>query len=57
MKTTSEKLRPQLIRIFDHLHEHPEPSWKEHATTEYIRGILEQLGCRTTAAMSNGEES
>ncbi|WP_223587994.1 M20 peptidase aminoacylase family protein [Neobacillus bataviensis] len=45
MKKTLEKLRPIIFQLFDHLHEHPELSWKEVKTTEYIADFLQRNGC------------
>lgn len=39
-------LRPRLMAIFEHLHAHPEVSWKEYGTKEYLLPILEEFGCR-----------
>jgi amidohydrolase len=41
-------LRSKILEIFDHLHQHPEVSWKEFQTTEYIANQLEKLGCKVT---------
>lgn len=48
IKTVSEELKPVVMEIFQHLHSHPEISWREYKTTEFITGKLEQLGCRVT---------
>lgn len=34
-----------LDQIFDHLHSHPEVSWSEIHTTEYVKNILKENGC------------
>ena len=46
MDTTVDRLRPELMQIFEHLHRHPETSWKEFETTAYIKQHLEAHGCR-----------
>ncbi|MBS4192687.1 M20 peptidase aminoacylase family protein [Bacillus sp. FJAT-49705] len=38
-------LREKIFEAFDYLHSHPELSWKETNTTEYIKRHLEQAGC------------
>src|SRR4051794_32734193 len=40
----SEALSQQLLSIFNYLHEHPEVSWQEHETTDYLVHFLERLG-------------
>ncbi|HET7628866.1 MAG TPA: M20 peptidase aminoacylase family protein [Bacillales bacterium] len=35
-----------LANIFEHLHAHPEISWEEHETTEYVRKMLAEHGYR-----------
>ena len=47
MTTLSDHKKEELLSIFDHLHAHPEVSWKEFQTTAYIKGVLEEYGCRT----------
>lgn len=44
MKTELLDIAPRLRKIFDHLHEHPEISWKEYKTTTFIASLLEQEG-------------
>lgn len=44
MKTELLDIAPRLRKIFDHLHEHPEISWKEYKTTTFIKSLLEQEG-------------
>ncbi|ARK32277.1 M20 peptidase aminoacylase family protein [Halalkalibacter krulwichiae] len=44
MKQIVESLHDRLLQIFDHLHSHPELSWKEEKTTAYIKQLLEQEG-------------
>src|SRR5690606_27187688 len=38
-------LKEKIDETFDYLHSHPELSWKETNTTEYIKKRLEQAGC------------
>lgn len=38
------KLKTTLAHHFDHLHAHPEVSWEEHETTNYLVQELEALG-------------
>ncbi|MBP2257784.1 M20 peptidase aminoacylase family protein [Virgibacillus alimentarius] len=45
MKKIIETLTPDLEDIFQHLHEHPEISWKEFQTTQYIQSLLEKYDC------------
>lgn len=44
MKKLIEELKPEILNIFQHLHEHPEISWNELQTTNYISRILEKNG-------------
>lgn len=46
MDAIVKQLRPQLMDIFHHLHEHPEVSWKEYVTTAFIKRHLEENGCK-----------
>ncbi len=39
-----EELKPEILNIFQHLHENPEISWEERQTTKYISRILEKNG-------------
>ncbi|HEU5138788.1 MAG TPA: M20 peptidase aminoacylase family protein [Bacillales bacterium] len=43
MKTSLER---KLFEMFEHLHSHPEVSWKEVETTIYVERILRENGCR-----------
>ncbi|MEH7334623.1 M20 peptidase aminoacylase family protein [Neobacillus drentensis] len=45
MKNAIKKISPIIFELFDHLHEHPELSWKEVKTTEFIADILQRNGC------------
>ncbi|MFM1653300.1 M20 peptidase aminoacylase family protein [Brevibacillus sp. B_LB10_24] len=45
MKSLMEQMRPMIMEIFEHLHQHPEVSWKEYNTTEYIAAFLRENGC------------
>lgn len=44
MKKQVERLKPKLQEIFEHLHKHPEISWQEVETTNYIVKFLQQQG-------------
>ncbi len=44
MKKLIEELKPEILNIFQHLHENPEISWKELQTTNYISRFLEKNG-------------
>lgn len=44
MKILIEELKPEILKVFQHLHENPEISWKEFQTTTYISEILEKNG-------------
>ncbi|MEK5233682.1 M20 peptidase aminoacylase family protein [Lysinibacillus sp. FSL K6-0232] len=44
MKEELNRLRPRLMEIFTHLHDHPEISWQEIETTNYIFDLLTQEG-------------
>ncbi|WHY59733.1 M20 peptidase aminoacylase family protein [Cytobacillus firmus] len=44
MKEMIEELRPALEMVFTHLHEHPEVSWSEYKTTEFLQKFLECRG-------------
>ena len=44
MKSILNKLSPKLLSIFKHLHDHPEISWQEVNTTNYIVELLESEG-------------
>lgn len=42
MNQVLQNLQPRLADIFTHLHEHPEISWQEKKTTQYIANILKE---------------
>ena len=44
IKQRTEELYPQLVRIRRELHQHPEPGFKEHWTSAYICGLLDEWG-------------
>ncbi|WP_077324608.1 M20 peptidase aminoacylase family protein [Virgibacillus siamensis] len=46
MKT--DPIDNKIMNIFEHLHNHPEISWHETETTNYIKQILENHGCKIT---------
>jgi amidohydrolase len=49
MKNQLTELKPELLRIFNHLHTHPEISWKEYSTTDFLKGLVEELDVSVTA--------
>ncbi|MEX2104325.1 MAG: M20 peptidase aminoacylase family protein [Bacilli bacterium] len=49
MKALLDDLQPTIFGIFNHLHDHPEISWQETKTTEYIENILLAHQCRVTS--------
>lgn len=44
MKAILENIQPRIREIFTHLHTHPEISWKEIQTTNYLQALLQQEG-------------
>ncbi|HHW37215.1 MAG TPA: amidohydrolase [Bacillales bacterium] len=44
MKRLIGELKPEILNIFQHLHENPEISWREFQTTNFIAKILEKTG-------------
>jgi amidohydrolase len=46
MKTLIEQYKQVILDTFYHLHEHPEISWEEINTTNYIKDILIEQGCK-----------
>lgn len=44
MKTTT--IQTKVMEIFEHLHTHPETSWNEVETTEFLKNILIENGCK-----------
>lgn len=48
MRTTIEQLKPAIFSLYEHLHQHPEVSWKEEKTTAFIADLLEKHQCRVT---------
>jgi amidohydrolase len=41
VKTALQDVKPVIEEVFNHLHTHPEISWKEVETTKYIKQLLE----------------
>lgn len=41
-------LEQRVQETFDYLHKHPEISWEEKETTNYIKSLLEKSGCKVT---------
>lgn len=48
MKELIQQIQPKVEQIFDHLHTHPEVSWKEVETTRYLKELLELEGFQVT---------
>jgi amidohydrolase len=48
MKHTLKKLKPIIYELFDHFHQHPELSWKEVKTTEFIADFLQKNDCHVS---------
>lgn len=48
MKNVIQEIRPKVMEIFEYLHLHPEISWKEVQTTEYITNFFKSYGCKVT---------
>jgi amidohydrolase len=46
MRNLVKRYKQAIMDAFYHLHEHPEISWEEFNTTNYIKDILEKQGCR-----------
>lgn len=46
MNRLTENEKQTITDIFDHLHAHPEVSWKEYKTTEFLTEKLKEAGCR-----------
>lgn len=44
IKTLSKELTPEIVKIRRHLHMHPELSYSEFKTSEYIRQMLDRAG-------------
>ncbi|MCP8616185.1 M20 peptidase aminoacylase family protein [Salirhabdus salicampi] len=44
MKQFIKEIEAELKQIFHHLHQHPETSWHEYDTTNYIQAIFETRG-------------
>ncbi|HZG72467.1 MAG TPA: M20 peptidase aminoacylase family protein [Chondromyces sp.] len=44
MTMVGTKLEEKMLQIFEHLHTHPEVSWKEEETTKYIINLLKSEG-------------
>ncbi|WP_078549920.1 M20 peptidase aminoacylase family protein [Litchfieldia alkalitelluris] len=49
MTTLEEQsFQKEILSLFNYFHNHPEVSWKEYETTQYIRTFLQQFPCRVT---------
>lgn len=42
MKEYIQQIKPTINSIFEYLHSHPEISWEEYKTTEYIQNFLQE---------------
>ena len=54
VKALVKKLRASLVDHYRHLHAHPELSWQEKRTADYIRGTLSGLGLEPQACATTG---
>lgn len=45
MEKNVKEFAPILEKTFNYLHNHPESSWKEFNTTDYIKTFIESYGC------------
>lgn len=54
IKKLAETYFDRMVEIRRHLHRHPELSYKEFETTEYIVGILEELGIPVDRPLETG---
>ncbi|WP_066388946.1 M20 peptidase aminoacylase family protein [Neobacillus mesonae] len=46
-------LKSQIYDIFEHLHQHPEVSWKEVKTTQYVAEMLHKLGAESVTTFDD----
>lgn len=44
MKDSKDEHRNKITEVFQHLHDHPEVSWKEVETTAYLKEMIEKEG-------------
>lgn len=44
IKALSARILPEVVRIRRHLHQHPELSFQEYATSDYIKSQLDEIG-------------
>jgi amidohydrolase len=49
MKQIINDLKDEIMDIYHHLHQHPEISWEEYSTTDFIRQQLIKEGYRVTS--------
>ena len=45
---TKAEIKERITEIRHWLHMHPETALEEYETSEYIAGIMEELGCQVT---------
>ncbi|WP_438298222.1 M20 peptidase aminoacylase family protein [Sporosarcina sp. FA15] len=48
MKAVLQEMKPIVEKVFNHLHSHPEISWQEFETTNYLQQLLENEGFQVT---------
>lgn len=48
MKAVLQEMKPIVDKVFNHLHSHPEISWQEFETTNYLQQLLESEGFQVT---------
>jgi len=48
MKAVLQEMKPIVEKVFNHLHSHPEISWQEVETTNYLQQLLENEGFQVT---------
>lgn len=48
MKAVLQEMKPIVEKVFNHLHSHPEISWQEVETTNYLQQLLESEGFQVT---------
>lgn len=48
LNNISETIKSNVMEVFNHFHHHPEISWQEVNTTEYIVNMLRENGWKTT---------
>ncbi|MFD1637498.1 M20 peptidase aminoacylase family protein [Evansella tamaricis] len=54
MKERIHTIKPEIMEIFEHLHQHPEVSWKEFQTSDYLTQFLQKNGGRVRTLNHTG---